>query len=190
MSELPAPVRSADIELPNHPMLGWAGRAGLIVGTLSCLVIIALNLTGMSAPAAVQKADAVEKRGFLYHASHERSIPADVDRQFFVEISFQDQHARFLVDETVPTVLLSPEDAAAAGVDLKGLVYSSTVTTPEGQVHAAPVMIKMLTMKEVTFFNLEAAVADHALPTSILGASFLDRFADHEIKDGDLVLRW
>jgi aspartyl protease family protein len=90
----------------------------------------------------------------------------------------------------VPTVLLSPEDAAAAGVDLKGLVYSSTVTTPEGQVHAAPVMIKMLTMKEVTFFNLEAAVADHALPTSILGASFLDRFADHEIKDGDLVLRW
>jgi clan AA aspartic protease (TIGR02281 family) len=174
---------------PRKRVLGWAARMAAILTGLSCLTMVAINLGGLTTATPAAKSNS-ESRAFFYHAIHERSIPGDPDGHLYINTSFGNDHVRFRLDTAAPTVVLSPEDALAAGVKTRGLTYATTVPTADGDVRVAPVTIKMLTMNEVTFFNVDAAVADHELPDSLLGESFLKRFESYALKDGTLVLRW
>jgi clan AA aspartic protease (TIGR02281 family) len=175
---------------PRHRVLGWAARTALILAVLSCLTVVAVNMAGLTSATSAQKQGS-EGSGLFYHANHERSIPRDDDGHIYLDASFGDQQVRFRFDRAAGTAVISPDDARFAGLSTHGLSYSQTVsTTTEGEVRVAPVVIKMLTLKDVTFFNVDAAVADHPLSVSLLGPGFLKRFGSYEIKDNELVLRW
>jgi len=174
---------------PRKRVIGWAARMAAILAGLSCLTMVAINLGGLTTATPTAKPSA-ESNGFFYHAIHTRSIPGDPDGHFYINTSVGDEQVRFRLDTAAPIVVLSPGDALAAGVKTRGLTYATTVPTADGEVRVAPVTIKMLTMKEVTFFDVDAAVADHELPDSLLGESFLKRFESYAVKDGALVLRW
>jgi aspartyl protease family protein len=126
----------------------------------------------------------------FYHAANQMSFPRGGGGLYQVDAAVNDRQLRFVVDPGTPTVMLSREDARAAGIDTTKLSFSARATTPEGETRVAGVTIPMLTLKQLTLFNVSAVVAEGYLPTSVLGLSFLKRFDSYDVGETELVLRW
>ncbi|HUN47584.1 MAG TPA: TIGR02281 family clan AA aspartic protease [Stellaceae bacterium] len=126
----------------------------------------------------------------FYHATSERSIPASADGQIHTEAKINDRHIHFRVDQAETQLLLTLNDARAAGLTKSALDYSQRVKTSAGEAPAAPVLIPYMQFGTLTLFNVKAVVVDASLPESILGTEFLGRFQSFEMLPGKMVLRW
>jgi len=126
----------------------------------------------------------------FYHPTHEQTFRGNPDGQVYLDAKANGHPLRFRVDGTVPNVLLSPDDARAAGLVSGAMNYSGSTTTTIGVVRTAPATIPYMQFGTLTLFNVEAVIADAPIPESILGAGFLKRFPSFELRQGDLVLRW
>jgi clan AA aspartic protease (TIGR02281 family) len=126
----------------------------------------------------------------FYHASSQMSFPRSGDGRYHLDTEMNERQVRFVVDPGTPTVMLSLDDARTAGIDTQKLSFSGRATTPDGEMRVAPVVIPMLTLKQLTLFNVSGVVAEGSLPTSILGLGFLKRFDSYEMRDEELVLSW
>lgn len=95
----------------------------------------------------------------------------------------------FLFDTGASTVVLTPEDAAAAGIPVKLLNYSLPVVTANGTSYVAPTRISELTVGPIRVTNVRAAVAPRGtLTMSLLGNTFLDRLNGYQVTRDRLVL--
>ncbi|HLJ06398.1 MAG TPA: TIGR02281 family clan AA aspartic protease [Acetobacteraceae bacterium] len=126
----------------------------------------------------------------FYHASNQMSFPRGRDGRYQIDAAINERAIRFVVDAGTPTVMLSRADARAAGIDIGKLSFSSKAVTPSGEMHVAPAIIPMFTLKQLTLFNVKAVVAEGTLSTSIIGLDFLKRFDSYDIGQDELVLRW
>jgi len=126
----------------------------------------------------------------FYHAANQMSFPRGGSELYQVDAAVNEKPLRFVVDPGAPTVMLSREDARAAGIDTSKLSFSARATTPEGEMRAASITIPMLTLKQLTLFNVSAVVTEGYLPTPVLGLSFLKRFDSYDVGEAELVLRW
>lgn len=126
----------------------------------------------------------------FYHASNQMSFQRGGDGRYHIDAEIGESPTRFLIDAGTSTVMLSPIDARAGGIDIGKLKFSERAVGPNGEMRVAPVIIPMLTVKQMTLFNVNAVVVDGSLPTSILGLSFLKRFDSYDMREDELVLRW
>lgn len=95
-----------------------------------------------------------------------------------------------LVDTGASTVLLTYEDAEAAGLDPAALAFSMPVTTANGRAFVAPVSLDYVAVGDVGLVNVTAAVAERGkLHSSLLGMSFLGRIQETSFRRDTLVLR-
>ena len=62
--------------------------------------------------------------------------------------------------------------------------------TPAGEMPVAPVIIPMMTINQLTLFNVKAVVTESPLSTSVVGKDFLKRFDSYDMRREELVLRW
>ncbi|MEM7547095.1 MAG: TIGR02281 family clan AA aspartic protease [Pseudomonadota bacterium] len=100
------------------------------------------------------------------------------------------QNVGMLVDTGASIVLLSYEDADAAGLDPANLAYTQAVTTANGKAFVAPVMLDMVSVGQVGLTRVKAAVAEQGrLHTSLLGMSFLGRLQETSFRRERLFLR-
>ena len=76
------------------------------------------------------------------------------------------------------------------GLDPAHLRYTQPFGTANGQILAAPVTLKKLSLGPVTFDRVRAYVSDGDFTGSLLGLSLLRRFRSYEVRDGTLTLRW
>ncbi len=124
--------------------------------------------------------------------SHGRSV--EVARAFNgdFDVSAEINGARvgMVLDTGASSVVLTREDAKAAGLPLEVLIYSAEVETANGRTRAAPVTLDRIAIGGLVERSVEALVVQPGqLKTSLLGMSFLNRLQSWEVRGDRLLLR-
>ena len=117
------------------------------------------------------------------------SISKSTDGHFWVEAQVNSSSIRFLVDTGASVVALTPLDAQLTGINLQTLNYTSPINTASGQVMAAPVVLPIVSVGNVSVRNVRAVVISEGLPHSLLGMSYLGELQTVEVSKGSMILR-
>lgn len=110
------------------------------------------------------------------------------DGHFYAEARVNGMPVRFLVDTGATTIALSRSDAQRAGIPFSAGAFETVGRGASGEVRGAFVTLGRVTLGNRSVENAPAAVIDGS-EISLLGQSFLGRFASVEIKDDMMVLR-
>jgi len=95
-----------------------------------------------------------------------------------------------VLDTGASSVVLSRDDAKAAGLPLEVLAYTASIDTANGRTLAAPVRLDRIAIGGLVERSVEALVAQPGqLKTSLLGMSFLNRLQSWEVRGDRLLLR-
>lgn len=102
------------------------------------------------------------------------TIALDAQRQYLTQGSINGQSVEMLVDTGATAMAMSESEARRLGIDFRYQGEESLVTTASHQVKAYRVMLKQVTVGDITVHQVEAAVLEGDLPPQILlGMSFL-----------------
>jgi aspartyl protease family protein len=94
-----------------------------------------------------------------------------------------------VLDTGASSVVLTREDAKAAGLPLEVLSYTANIDTANGRTRAAPVRLDRVAVGGLVERSVDALVAQPGqLKTSLLGMSFLNRLQSWEVRGDRLVL--
>jgi aspartyl protease family protein len=95
-----------------------------------------------------------------------------------------------VLDTGASSVVLTREDAKAAGLPLEVLAYTTSIDTANGRSRAAPVTLDRVAIGGLVEHSVEALVAQPGqLKVSLLGMSFLNRLRSWEVRGDRLLLR-
>jgi aspartyl protease family protein len=109
---------------------------------------------------------------------------------FFARTRVNGAPVEMLVDTGASSVVLRPQDAEMAGIDLRDLRFSVPVNTANGVAYTARVRLEDVSIGGIRLRNVEALVAQpESLSQSLLGMSFLSRLRSYEFSGDFLVLR-
>jgi aspartyl protease family protein len=165
-----------------------------IMGALLWAVIGMVLLVGYSYRYEVnQVADRVMAELMPGHViSHGRI--AEVARtgsgDFAISAQINGARVHMVVDTGATSVVLTAEDAKAAGLPLALLNYSVSIETANGRARAAPVTLDRIAMGELEERSVEALVVQPGqLRTSLLGMSFLNRLQSWQVNGDRLMLK-
>jgi len=113
-----------------------------------------------------------------------------LDGHFNAKVEVNGQPVSMIVDTGASSIVLTPEDAAKAGIDVAHLTYSIPVLTANGRTFAARVRLDEVAIGPLDRTNVDALVAKPgALTQSLLGMSFLSRLRSYEFSGEFLTLR-
>lgn len=116
---------------------------------------------------------------------------ADPNGHYSVAAAANGAPLRFLVDTGATLVVLTPQDARAAGIELEELKYDHTAYTGNGPVRIALVTLREIRIADLAVQRVPAAVAENGKQKqSVLGMSFLARLKNFAIGDGTLTIEW
>jgi aspartyl protease family protein len=124
--------------------------------------------------------------------SHGRS--AEVARtssgDFAISVQINGARVHMVVDTGATSVVLTADDAKAAGLPLALLSYTVNIETANGRARAAPVTLDRIAMGELEERSVEALVVQPGqLRTSLLGMSFLNRLQSWQVNGDRLMLK-
>jgi len=109
---------------------------------------------------------------------------------FDVTAEINDAQVSMVLDTGASSVVLTREDAKAAGLPLEVLAYTVNIETANGRTRAAPVVLDRIAIGGLVERSIEALVTQPGqLKTSLLGMSFLNRLQSWEVRGDRLVLR-
>ena len=111
------------------------------------------------------------------------------DGHFHAEAMVNGVPVRFLVDTGASDVVLSADDARRVGLDPEGLDFVGRARTANGVVATAPVRLDSVEFGNYLDRGVGASVGGGALDVSLLGMSYLDRFASISIEGDRMTLR-
>lgn len=121
---------------------------------------------------------------------NEVRIRRHIGGHFLADADVNGTEIRMIVDTGASTVVLTPGDAKAAGVDLASLRYVIPVQTANGVAMAARTRLRSVAIGPLRLTNVVALVArDGALRESLLGMSWLSRLRSYEFSGATLTLR-
>lgn len=112
------------------------------------------------------------------------------DGDFAVIGSVNGRTVEFMVDTGASDIVLSPDDAQRAGIDLSALHFISHYETANGEGRGAPCTLDTLEIGPVKLFNVPVSVNQTKMHNSLLGMAFLKRMKSFEMKGQKLYLRW
>ena len=99
------------------------------------------------------------------------------------EVQINEALVPMVLDTGASTIVLTQEDAKAAGLPLALLDYTVSIDTANGRTHAAPLKIKVIAIGDIEEHSVDALVAQAGtLRTSLLGMSFLNRLQSWEVR--------
>lgn len=114
-------------------------------------------------------------------------VPMDASGHFVLTAEANGEVLRFIVDTGASSIALSPDDARRIGIDPDDLAYIGQAETANGTVVTAPVTIRNLAIGEIVDQNVPAVVIGADISGSLLGMSYLRRFARVGF-EGDLMV--
>ncbi len=95
-----------------------------------------------------------------------------------------------VLDTGASSVVLTRDDAKAAGLPIEVLNYTVNIDTANGRTRAAPVTLDRVAVGSLVEHSVDALVAQPGqLKTSLLGMSFLNRLQSWEVRGDRLFLR-
>jgi aspartyl protease family protein len=108
---------------------------------------------------------------------------------FAVTAQINGARVSMVLDTGASSVVLTREDAKAAGLPLEVLAYTVTIDTANGRTLAAPVTLDRVGIGGMVEHSIAALVAQPGqLKTSLLGMSFLNRLQSWEVRGDRLLL--
>jgi len=123
-------------------------------------------------------------------AANEVSFRRARDGHFYVDADVNGARVHFLVDTGATLVVLSADDARAAGIRTSPTDFSQRASTANGVARAAAVTLREVGVQQLSLYDVPAAVMEQPMPVSLLGMSFLSRLQGYETRDDELILRW
>ncbi len=108
---------------------------------------------------------------------------------FHINATLNGHQTHMLFDTGASAVVLTREDARAAGLPVDRLEYVVPVKTANGTGRAALILIDSITVGDITRNGIRAYVAEKdALETSLLGMTFLETLTSYAVSQDSLVL--
>jgi aspartyl protease family protein len=121
---------------------------------------------------------------------HEMEIAASEDGSYYVDGTINGARAHFAIDTGATSIVLSPDDARRAGIDVDRLDYSLPSETAHGTGFGASAQIDRLVVGGIELDNIRVEVNKSPMSSSLLGMAFLKHLDSFGTRDGRLVLRW
>jgi aspartyl protease family protein len=115
-------------------------------------------------------------------------VPQAPDGHYYLTLMISGQPVDFMIDTGASEVVLSQQDATRIGIDVSTLSYFGEASTANGMVRTARVTLEDVVLAGTDEGSLRAWVNEGELDISLLGMSFLHRFASMEFSDGILRL--
>lgn len=113
-----------------------------------------------------------------------------LDGHFTANVGVNGKEISMIVDTGASSIVLRPQDARKAGIDVKRLTYRVPVLTANGRTLAARVRLEEVAIGPLDRKKVDALVAQPgALSQSLLGMSFLSRLRSYEFSGDFLTLR-
>lgn len=117
------------------------------------------------------------------------SVGRDSSGHFRLNGTVNGASVRFLVDTGATSVVLTAEDARAAGFPANTLSYSVPVSTANGRALVAPIQLQEIRLGSIRLGHVRALAARPGdLDTSLLGMSALSRLSSWRVEGDRLVL--
>jgi aspartyl protease family protein len=126
----------------------------------------------------------------ISNAPHQMTITASADGGFYILGQINGARVRFVIDTGANGVLLSPDDARRAGIDVDTLKYVAPSETANGVGYSAPILLPTLDVGDLHLKAVQAAVNKTPMSSSLLGMAFLSQMDSVEIHGDQLTLKW
>jgi aspartyl protease family protein len=170
-------------------MIGWAFRQLAIWGGLGLLLYAFVGnwlpkhgaAPNIVAPAPTHASAGALPNSLVYRANSQGHVVIDG--------VVNGAPVRFLVDTGATMVVLTMQDAAAAGLSRGDLNFTMQTSTANGVARAAPVTLREVRLGQLSIDEVPAAVGEN-LGISLLGQSFLTRLDSYQMHDGTLTLNY
>ena len=185
------------VALAGSTLASFRGNMrGALESALLWFVIVVILMAGYSYRfelrdvAARVMGEAVPGLARVDPNGREVTIVRDASNHFRVRATINGTESILLFDTGASQVVLRPETARRAGIDVDRLTYDVTVSTANGRARAAAVTLDRMAIGPLEERRVQALVAQAgALGVDLLGMSFLDRLASFEVVGPRLILR-
>ena len=115
-------------------------------------------------------------------------VPIGNDGHYHLTAEVNGTAIRFVIDTGASSIALGPRDAERIGIDPENLAYIGEAQTANGTVETAPVNLDSVTIGDIRDESVPAVVLRADLEQSLMGMSYLSRFARVSIEAGRLIL--
>ena len=115
-------------------------------------------------------------------------VPRAYDGHYYLTLDLNGVPTRFVIDTGASEVVLTPQYAGRAGIDVAGLNYNSRAMTANGMVQTASIRLDRVVLGDIEDRQVPAVVNGAPMQESLLGMSYLNRFDRIAIEDGQMVL--
>jgi aspartyl protease family protein len=132
-----------------------------------------------------ERADEGDAEGYLEYV-----VEAGPGGHYLVEALVNGAPVTFLVDTGASDIVLTVDDARRIGLEPRSLAFTQVFSTANGEVRAAPVVLREIRIGQLSLSDVSASVNEAPLEVSLLGMSFLDQLSGYQVERGRLILRW
>ncbi|SIQ41227.1 aspartyl protease family protein [Paracoccus thiocyanatus] len=115
-------------------------------------------------------------------------VPVGNDGHYHLTAQVNGTPVRFVIDTGASSIALGPADAARIGIDPQALAYAGQARTANGVVETATVLLDSVVIGEIRDSRVPALVLRADLGQSLMGMSYLSRFARVSIEGNRLIL--
>ncbi|WP_338065773.1 retropepsin-like aspartic protease family protein [Oceaniglobus ichthyenteri] len=166
--------------ISNRRNLGKTLQQGLIWGLIFVGVIAAAGLWDDMRDDVIPRQSVVDGTRI--------EVPRGIDGHYHLSLAINGAPIRFVVDTGASDIVLSQQDAKAAGIDPTRLAYLGRAQTANGTVPIAQVTLDSVTLGGFVDRNVGASVNGGEMFGSLLGMRYLERYGRIEISGGRLIL--
>ncbi|MEL6206097.1 MAG: TIGR02281 family clan AA aspartic protease [Pseudomonadota bacterium] len=132
--------------------------------------------------------DTVMPRQSVFAEEGRVEIPMSPDGHYHMTASVNGTPIRFVVDTGATDLVLSAGDARRVGLDPDGMPYDGVARTANGTVRTARVWLDEVAIGGIVERGVPALVNGGEMSGSLLGMSYLSRFAEVRIGQGTMTL--
>lgn len=165
----------------NRHQIGKVARYALTWGFLIVGGVVAVGLWPELRQSVLPQQSVVTGTG-------EVRVPRSYDGHYYLTLEINGAPIRFVVDTGATDMVLTPQDAARAGLHTANLRYTSRAMTANGMVQTAPVRLDRVELGPISDRYVPAVVNGSPMQESLLGMSYLNLFDRIAIEDGQMVL--
>lgn len=165
----------------NRQQIGKVARHALTWGFLIVGGVVAVGLWPELRQTVLPQQSVVTEAGEIV-------VPRSFDGHYYLTLEINGAPIRFVVDTGATDMVLTPQDAARAGINTAALSYTNRAMTANGMVQTAPVRLDLVEIGPISDRRVPAVVNGSPMQESLLGMTYLNRFGRIAIEDGQMVL--